>query len=357
MALHVISPGPSTTVQDRGRLGHQDQGFSPAGVMDWRACALANVLVGNDRDAAVLEFALAGPELRFEQAATIALTGADMRATLDGEDIPSCRAVFVPAGATLVVGPARRGQFGYLAVSGGGIGVPAIMGSRATSVRYGLGGLAGRALQAGDVVPLAADGSEGGNGPRVDGETPETGRTQEALPAMEARAVFAEDAFYGWDSATTWVRVVPAENLGAFESSSVEAFWREPFEVTGRSDRMGYRLTGPQLRLTRAGGIVSEGIALGTIQAPPDGEPIVVLADHQTTGGYAKIGTVASCDIPRLVQCTPGRALRFERIAVAQAQQLLRDDVAYLRNLRATIEREASREAERAAAAGEDAQA
>ena len=340
MAMRVISPGPSTTVQDRGRLGHQDQGFSPAGAMDWRASALANVLVGNGSDAAVLEFALSGPELRFDAPATIALTGADMRATLDGADVPSCQALFVEAGSTLSVGPARRGQFGYLAVAGGGIGVLAIMGSRATSVRYGLGGLEGRALQAGDVVPLAADGAC------------DAGGVPGTLPAMEARAVFAEDAFYGWDGATTWVRVVPAEDLSAFDVASSEALWSEPFEVTGRSDRMGYRLSGPHLRLTRKGGIISEGIALGTIQVPPDGDPIVVLADHQTTGGYAKIGTVASCDIPRLVQCTPGRALRFERVTVAQAQQLLRDDVAYLRNLHATIAREATREAGRAAVSG-----
>ncbi|MBS5451733.1 MAG: biotin-dependent carboxyltransferase family protein [Coriobacteriia bacterium] len=326
MALHVITPGPSTTVQDRGRIGYQDRGFSPAGVMDWRAAALGNVLVGNDRDAAVLEFTLAGPELRFDEPAVIALTGADVRTTLDGSAVASNCALSVNAGATLRVGPARRGQFGYLAVAGGGIGTAPAMGSRATSVRYGLGGLDGRRLQAGDVVPLATEAPA------------------KALPAMGARAVFAEDAFYGWDAPTTWVRVVPAQDTSAFTSEGLASFWEKPFEVTGRSDRMGYRLSGPRVRLAREGGIVSEGVALGTIQVPPDGEPIVMLADHQTTGGYAKIGTVALCDIPRLVQCTPGRALRFERIDVTLAQQLLRDDAAYLHGLRSAIEREAERE-------------
>lgn len=330
MAIRVLSPGATTTVQDRGRSGYQDLGFSPAGVMDWRAAALVNVLVGNDRAAAVLEYAISGPTLRFDMPATVALGGADVAATLDGRPVPTNQALTVPSGSTLEVGPVRRGQFGYLAISGGGIGTAPAMGSRSTSVRYELGGLEGRTLHESDELPLVDERAAAA-----------------PLGAMGARAVFAEDAFYGWDGATSWVRVVPAADERAFTAASLEAFWDEPFEVTGRSDRMGYRLGGPRLELTNDAGIISEGIALGTIQVPPHGQPIVVLADHQTTGGYAKIGTVASCDVPRLVQCAPGRPLRFERVTVTKAQELLRDDVAYLRTLRATIEREAAREAQR----------
>lgn len=324
MALRITLAGPALTVQDRGRLGFQDQGFSPAGVMDWRAAALGNLLVGNDRDAAVLEFALAGPTLVCEQPRVLALTGADVHATLDGAPIPTNQAVSVPAGSVLSVGRVRRGVFGYLAISGGGVDTPPVMGSRSTSVRYGLGGLEGRALRAGDVVPLA-------------------GEACAELPAMEARAVFAEDAFYEWDAPCTWVRLVAAGGERACAPESVEALFSEPFTVSSKSDRMGFRLTGPKLRPLRSGGIVSAGIALGSVQVPPSGQPIVVLADHQTTGGYAKIGTVATCDLPRLVQCPAGRQVRFERVTVAQAQRLLRDDVSYLQGLAAGIEREATR--------------
>lgn len=312
MHVRVIEPGPLTTVQDLGRRGYQDRGFSPSGAMDWRAATLANALLGNDAGAAVLEFALMGPTLRFEGPAVVALAGADMPAELDGRPLAPYQATPVAAGSVLSVGAARHGQFGYLAFAGG-VGTEPVMGSRSTSLRYGLGGVGGRRLEEGDDVPLALEGVEG-------------------MAGIEERSVHAEDAFYGWAGAHTWVRVVPGDER-LFDQESVEAFYSEPFTVTGKSDRMGFRLAGPTLRTSAQGGIVSEGVALGTVQVPAHGQPIVMLADHQTTGGYPKMGVVATCDIPRLVQSPPGRTVRFERVSVEEAQALLRTDVAYLDGL------------------------
>ena len=321
MSLAVIEPGPATTVQDRGRLGYQDRGFSPAGFMDWRAAALGAALLGNAPGAACLEFAIAGPTVRFEQAGVFCLTGAQVAATLDGSPVACCRAVEAPAGSELAVGPVRRGQFGYLSVAGGVGGVPQ-MGSRSTSVRYALGGIEGRALRAGDLVPLAAEGIA-------------------SLPAMEARAVWAEDSSYGWLSPVTWVRVVPGPDEGALTKEALRSFYGSPFTVTARSDRMGYRLSGPSLALSDEGSLASEGVAMGTVQVPAHGDPIVVMADRQTVGGYRKAAVVATCDLPRLAQCSPGRQVRFEAVSVEKAQVLLREDAGYLAGLRARIERAA----------------
>lgn len=338
MSMRIVVPGPATTIQDRGRTGYQNLGFSPAGVMDWRAAALANAALGNDRDDAVLEFALAGPEVRFDEPARVALAGAEVHATLDGTPVPMYQAVRVAAGSTLRVGAVRRGQFGYLAV-GGGIQTPPAMGSRSTSTRYGLGGLEGRRLRAGDEMPLVASAPSGPADARTGGPdgAGTTGRLadQTSDPFAEApRVAYAEDAYYGWNAPVARLRVVPGPDEHAFGPEAVRAFYGEEFAVTAKSDRMGFRLDGPALETRSPEGIVSEGVALGTIQVPPHGSPIIVLADHQTVGGYAKMGTVATTDIPRLAQCPPGRRLRFERVSVERAQELLRADMAFLDEIR-----------------------
>ena len=328
MAVIVVEGGLSTTVQDLGRRGYQASGFTPSGVMDWRAASLGNALVGNPATSGVLEYALCGPTLRFEEAGVFALTGAEPAgAELDGRPVPPNRAVSAPAGSTLRVGPAARGQFGYVCLTGG-VDTPPAMGSRSTSVRYGLGGLAGRALRAGDAVPLCVQGI---------GE----------LPAMDARAVWAEDSAYGWQSDVVWVRVVRGPDERALGPEAVRAFYAEPFTVTARSDRMGFRLSGPALVPEDTASMASEGIAMGTVQVPAQGEPIVVMADHQTVGGYRKMATVISSDLPRLAQCTPGRRVRFEAVSVEKAQEVLRADAAYVRDVRRRIERAALEETQR----------
>ena len=328
MAVTVLDGGLATTIQDLGRRGYQASGFTTSGVMDWRAACLGNALVGNPASAAVLEFAVTGPTLRFEHPCVLALTGAEVAAELDGTPVGGCRAVAARAGSTLRVGPVRRGQFGYVCLAGG-VGTPPAMGSRSTSVRYGLGGLDGRPLAAGDRVGLCVQGI---------GE----------LPAMDARALWAEDSFYGWSAATTWIRVVRGPDERALGPQAVRKFYEESFCVTARSDRMGFRLSGAALTCEDGAGMASEGIAMGTVQVPASGEPIIMMADHQTVGGYRKMATVISSDLPRLAQCAPGRQVRFEAVGVEKAQELLRADAAYLREVRGRIQRAALEEMGRA---------
>lgn len=327
--IEVVRAGMRDTVQDRGRFGYQALGFSPAGAMDRRSAAVANLLVGNPTGAAVLECAFSGPVLRFDRPAVVCVAGATTDARLDGAPLEPYAAHAVAAGQTLDVGRASWGAYAYLAVAGG-IDVPAAMGSRSTSCAYGLGGFEGRALRAGDVLPLAADAPA-------------------ALPGIAARRLASRDAYFRRDAdpaRPTWVRVVPAAGEARLGAGWLRSFYRDPFRATPRSDRMGLRLAPcGEAVPPEAPDLVSEGVVLGCVQVPASGEPIVVLADHQTTGGYAKAGVVAGVDLPRLAQLRPGQTVRFERVGVEEAQRLAREEARFLEGLRAGVERAAARAA------------
>lgn len=303
MSIFVKKPGLSTTVQDLGRTGYLSSGFSPNGVMDRHAARIANILVGNSQNANVLEFVLTGPTLRFTKQTFIALTGGDFQARVNGKQAPLNQALEIPAGAILECGAAREGMFGYLAFAGGGLDIPHVMGSASTNLKCGIGGWHGRALAYGDCIPLASSPTFLANLPL---------RTIEEPPAKQTDPVV--------------LRVVsgPQENL--FTEQGVETFYSQRFSTTSQSDRMGFRLEGPAIETKHGSDIASDGIAFGAVQVPAHGRPIIMLADRQTTGGYAKIGTVASVDLPKLVQCRPGRKIKFERISVQDAQALYREE-------------------------------
>ncbi len=329
--IRVLSAGLHDTVQDRGRFGYQALGFSPAGAMDRRSAAIANLLLGNPVQAAVLECAFEGPRLLFERPAVVCLAGASTEARLDGVPLEPYAARAVEAGQTVEVGRAVTGAYAYLAVAGG-VDVPSAMGSRSTSAVCGLGGLEGRALREGDVLPLAPD-------------APGT------LPGLAARRLASHDAYFGRGRAAqgagerpVWVRVVANAGEARLGADWLRAFYGTAFRVTARSDRMGVRLA-PCVPLppVAQADLVSEGVALGTVQVPAGGEPIVVMADHQTTGGYAKAGVVAGIDLPRLAQCRPGRTVRFERVSVEEAQRLARQEARFLQRLRLSVGRAAAR--------------
>lgn len=306
----VLVPGACTTVQDRGRRGLLSQGFSPSGSMDQRSAFIANALVGNTSGCAVLEFAYLGPTLRFEQPARIALTGAPFGATLDGEPLEAYRTHRVAPGSVLCVGHAESGVYGYLAFWGG-IGVKPVLGSRSTSMRYGIGGYEGRRLKAGDRLPLAG-----------------------AEPPGESTAHLAShDAYFRWNALggrVTTIRVVTPDTAGTVPWKPL---FDRTFAVDAQSDRMGLRLRAGRKAATPPADLPSEALAWGAIQVPSNGDPIVAMADRQTTGGYFKAGTVASVDLPRLAQCRPGTSVRFEPIGVTAAQGLFRRDAGYLEHL------------------------
>ncbi|AWV07023.1 5-oxoprolinase subunit C family protein [Marilutibacter maris] len=299
MKLQVEQPGALTTVQDRGRTGWRHLGVAAAGALDPDAARLANRLVGNPADAAVLEYTLIGPTLRLDAPTTIALCGAEVEASHtagDGTRTPvgSGRPVRLPPGS-LRIGPLRHGIRGWLAIAGG-LRTPPMLGSRSTDLRGGFGGHAGRALVRGDVL-LAAS----------------AGLPSPQLPWQPSWWV----EFDPLPDAAIVVHFVPAMAL----DETARALASRPWRVDVRSNRQGLRLQGEALQVP-AGDIVSTAVAPGTLQLPPDGQPIVLLADAQTTGGYRRIGHVITADLPLLAQAGPGTALQLVAVDADTAASL-----------------------------------
>jgi antagonist of KipI len=295
--IRVLDPGPQTTVQDGGRRGQLRYGIPPSGPIDGRSFTLANRLVGNADGVAGLEFTLIGPRLRAEAPCAIAVTGADAPLTLNDAPAAGWETLMLSTGDVVRIGAARSGVRGYVAVAGG-IDVPPVLGSRATYLRGRLGGLEGRPLRRDDLLKTGAAG-------RVRGR---------AVPAS---------AIPDW-RAEPVLRVVLGPQADRFTEEGLAAFLGGAYEVLPQSDRMGARLSGPRIAHARGHDIISDGIALGAVQVPGDGQPIVLLADRQSTGGYTKIATVCSFDVPRVGQAKPGQRVRFSAVDIANAQRLAR---------------------------------
>jgi KipI family sensor histidine kinase inhibitor len=287
--IEVIAPGLLTTVQDLGRFGHRHLGVGTAGALDAYSLRVANLLVGNDDDCAALESTLQGPRLRLRNAARIAITGADIDAHVDGVAIPGWRPVDVPAGSELVLGPCRRGARAYLAVAGG-LDAERLLGSRSTDLRAGLG----RALVAGDVIA-------------THGEVP-----ADALSIARWWIDPHPDLDFAHPQP---IRVLPGHDAPAPGDALFAQAWR----VTAQSNRQGLRLQGDAMTLADPGERISEPVAPGTIQLPLDGQPIVLLAEAQTVGGYPRIGHVITADLPRLAQRRPGESVTFVAVDADEA--------------------------------------
>lgn len=313
MSIEVLHPGLLTTVQDLGRTGYQRFGVSVSGAVDPRSAAVANILAGNPDGEAVLECTVLGPQLRFDAPAVIAVTGADLGPTLDGVPVENYRALRVQAGQTLRFTGPKCGCRAYLAVSGG-LDVPEVMGSRSTYMKAKIGGWHGRKLEKGDVLPLRAPGTE----PK----------------ALENRALAPE--FRGRSEYTLRVVMGPQDN--AFTPGGVSAFLSGVYTVTPEFDRMGCRMEGPEIEHNGSADILSDGIAFGAVQVPDSGQPIVMLADRQTTGGYTKIANVISADFRLLGQLKSGDRVRFEKVSLAAAQEALLAQRASLRLLRHVLD-------------------
>lgn len=322
--IDVVRPGLQTTIQDAGRPGYLSRGIPPAGPQDYRSFALASLLVGNplppppltpgDPGLAGLEILAIGPTLSFDGPAVIALTGGHVDALLDGEPVPSWTAVAVLDGATLKVGKVNPGTRAYLAVAGG-IDVPPYLGSRATFVRGGQGGLEGRALRKGDRLAL---------GPAKAADA--AGRS---VPVELRRRL---------DERPWVVRVVPGPQDHLFTEAGLERFFGTEWQLSPTSDRMGFRFIGPALEmrerpdyLVRDAGsgpadIVDDITPVGGIQVPGGIEPIAMGVENPTAGGYAKIGTVISTDLGVLGQIRPMEPTRFAAVDTDEAQQIARDE-------------------------------
>ncbi|WP_035560822.1 biotin-dependent carboxyltransferase family protein [Hymenobacter sp. IS2118] len=327
MSLSILRPGLLTTVQDLGRCGYQKDGIIVSGAMDATALRVANLLVGDAEDAAGLEITLLGPKIRFEADHLIALTGANLSPTLNDQPVRLHRATWVAAGAELAFGAPVAGSRAYLAVAGGLATAP-VLGSRATYLRAGFGGLHGRALQAGDVLPVGRPGTVGRHiGRQLEGAAADWAQAR-WMPGPELRPKLARHPI---------VRAIRGPEYGQFSTESQQDFWQQPFIVTTEADRMGFRLQGPALERETAVELLSTAVAFGTVQVPTGRQAIVLLADHQTTGGYPRIAQVITADFSVLAQLAPGQSFRFAEVSLAEAQALYLAQEQQLRALRRGI--------------------
>ena len=301
--IEVLKPGLLTTVQDAGRPGHRASGMPVAGAADRQALRAANLLAGNEPGAAALELTLLGGTFLFDEEGIAALAGANMAATLDGAPVSTGVPFRVAAGATLVLQGAARGMRAYLAVRGG-IAVPPLLGSRSTYLRACFGGFEGRALRAGDRLPVG--GAAG---------APRTFTPAEcALPPLP----------YPGDAVT--LRVILGPQDDRVDPEAMETLLATRWNVTPQNDRMGYRLDGPPVRLRGGADIVTDAVVPGAVQVAGDGKPMVLLVDCQTTGGYVKPFTVIGPDLRRMAQARAGDAVRFKPCTQDEATAALAEE-------------------------------
>lgn len=329
MQVKVISPGLLTTLQDKGRIGYQKHGIIASGAMDPYAFRMANILLDNEENEGVLEISFLGPVLAFQEDTLIAITGGDLSPTIDGEPVPMWRPVLIKKDRVLHFRMLKSGARAYLAVAGG-FDVPVVMGSKSTYMRAELGGFKGRALLAEDTLV-----------------------TLQTKTQMEKfRPVLCKSSVTGGFLTTYWffepthiplgdapiqVRVTRGNQMESFTETSIAAFFRTPYTVTPASDRMGYRLDGAALQLISPLEMISEAVSFGTVQAPPDGNPIILLADRQTAGGYPKFAQVIHVDLAVIAQICPGSMIQFTEVSLKEAENLYLQRDAYLQKIQQAV--------------------
>lgn len=294
MGIMFLSGGAMTTVQDAGRRGYQRYGLGASGAVDVHAYVYANILVGNTHNEAVIEATILGPTIEFTSNSVIAITGGDLSPTLNRQPFPMYRAVQVLKGDALSFGAPKSGCRAYISFAGG-LAITPIMGSRSTYIKANLGGYEGRKLEKGDEIAF---------------------RKPYACPPNLNWRVMEPDVFPGHYT----VRVLMGPQDDRFTKEGIDTFLNSTYTVTNDFDRMGYRLSGPKIQHVTDGNIITDGIAFGAIQVPDGGEPIIMLSDRQTTGGYAKIASVINVDMPMIAQCKAGDTIRFVKTDIDTAQ-------------------------------------
>jgi biotin-dependent carboxylase-like uncharacterized protein len=307
----VINPGLFTSVQDMGRFGYESQGVPVSGAMDEFAFRVANMLVGNDENAPVLEMTLMGPTLEVTQDSVVAVTGAWMNPLVNGVERPCWSSFPVRKGETLSFAPVKTGCRVYMAVSGGFDG-DVVMGSVSTYTRGSIGGIKGRRLEKGDVLSLKRH-------------------------TLFTHFFKVNEEYIPHYSAEEEIRIVPGPQHDYFSREVIELFLNSTYTITKDSDRMGYRLDGPAIKAKEKHDIITDGIMPGAVQIPGNGKPIIMLKDAQTTGGYAKIATVISIDLSKLAQLKPGDRIKFSAISVEEAHQLLKKKEEVLNKIKETL--------------------
>ena len=305
--IEIITPGLLTTVQDFGRVGVMKNGFTQNGAMDRYSMTVANRLCGNCDSAPVLEMTVLGVTARFTQDTVVCVSGADFGAKINDKPIKRNKAYKINKGDILSMGTAKSGMRAYLAVAGGIVG-EYVFGSASTNLKFAFGGHFGKKLQSGDVLSIGT------------GAFPLGDIDKWEIPESE----YSKDA---------QLRVVLGPQNDMFTDEDIRLFLSQEYEVTAQSDRMGIRLSGEPLKSKNGMDIISDGIVFGSVQVPNSGEPIILMADHQTTGGYAKIATVISVDLPRASQLLAGNTVRFKSVTVEEAEQEAKKQKRFFDNL------------------------
>ncbi|WLD94210.1 biotin-dependent carboxyltransferase family protein [Alkalihalobacillus sp. AL-G] len=308
--ITIVQPGLFTTIQDKGRVGFQKFGVPVSGAMDIDAHRIANLLVGNDENSATIEMTIQGTEMKLEQDALVAFFGRGPTLRTNSRELPHGRPHFLSKGSIVKHAFTGSGARSYMAVAGG-INVPIIMDSRSTYTRASFGGHEGRRLAKGDQLEIGKLTTEQ---EKILQFIKETGTDHLVT-------WFVPSQFFDSDVPNNTIQIIKNEQLETFTIESQNALLARPFTVTSQSDRMGYRLEGAELSKKSSKNEISSAVPFGTIQVPPDGNPIILLADRQTTGGYPIIGYTASIDRHKLAQMKPGDKLYFESIDVEEAQE------------------------------------
>lgn len=312
MGIRVLKSGLFTTVQDLGRMGYQSSGFSTSGVMDQKDFKIANLLLDNPENEAGLELTLIGPTLEFTSETIIAITGGNFSPTINNVAVPMYTAIYVNKGDVLAFGAAKTGSRAYIAFSSK-LEIPVVMGSRSTNTKCMVGGFKGRPLRKGDYVNFRVK--------------------KRYLPRFLSRTLTLNE----YEEKEVTLRVILGPQEDYFTKEGLTTFLNEKYTVTLDFDRMGCRLDGPLIAAKNGVDIISDGIAFGAIQVPSHGKPIIMLSDRQTTGGYAKIATVISVDIPKLVQRKVGDVIHFSPVTIQEAQKLYLSEAKELDTMRRQI--------------------
>ncbi len=289
----VIKPGLQTTVQDLGRTGYQQYGISPSGAMDHYSLRMANLLVGNPPGEAGLEATMLGPSIEALSDVSIAICGGDLQPKVENKEVTMWKGFVLKKGETLTFGNVKSGARAYIGIAGG-IDVPLVLGSKSTFINGRLGGFQGRALEAGDILY--------------------------GTPFVRRNRFLHKDLIPSYRKQLE-IRVIIGPHLDKFPQKTLDQFLACEYKISSQSNRMGYRLEGPKLETNGGSDIISDAIPLGGIQVPSNGQPIILLSERQTTGGYARIATVISVDIPLLAQALPGTKITFKEITIEDAQK------------------------------------
>jgi antagonist of KipI len=322
MSLKILKAGMLDTIQDHGRHGYQQVGINPTGVMDKYAAAIANILVGNSLNEAVIEMHFPAASILFEYPALIAISGADFNAGINGNPIPNNHPVFVNKNSTLQFLSLKNKSRCYLAIKGG-MKLSKWLNSYSTNLKAEAGGFAGRRLLKDDVIELK--------------EKPDTNKIDDSDPITTGFKIFPWKANEDFGiEATTELMIIKGGEWDWLDENSQEKFLKNPFFISHNSDRMGYRLASEPLHSITKAELVSSAVSFGTIQLLPDGQLIILMADHQTTGGYPRLGNIISAHLPMLAQMKAGDKIQFnftdhqaaESLILKQQQHLTQLEIA-----------------------------